>query len=210
MGDAFSVPFILSCYRSHFRGPVHSDFAVSRLIISNVTNNSTFRLSSFQNLKSITIRLNLRLSILRLQSSPYICVFKCARVVKQKVWNEVENRERDWGETLKIRLSRGRLRLACFARVRLLRHAFHYVFYSFWEKNPTVLQFSPSVPSFVFAVLFIPNYINTNEIPGELSRENMLFSHVKISPLLWLHNESRLSQEKTVSLKWFGISLVFI
>ena len=123
MGDAFSVPFILSCYRSHFRGPVHSDFAVSRLIISNVTNNSTFRLSSFQNLKSITIRLNLRLSILRLQSSPYFCVFKCARVVQQKVWNEVENRERDWGETLKIRLSRGRLRLACFARVRLLRHA---------------------------------------------------------------------------------------
>ena len=123
MGDAFSVPFILSCYRSHFRGPVHSDFAVSRLIISNVTNNSTFRLSSFQNLKSITIRLNLRLSILRLQSSPYFFFFFFARVVKQKVWNEVENRERDWGETLKIRLSRGRLRLACFARVRLLRHA---------------------------------------------------------------------------------------
>ena len=209
MGDAFSVPFILSCYRSHFRGPVHSDFAVSRLNISNVTNNSTFRLSSFQNLKSITIRLNLRLSILRLQSSPYFCVFKCARVVKQKVWNEVENRERDWGETLKIRPSRGRVRLACFARVRLLRHALP-ISLLILRKKPTVLQSSPSVPSFVFAVLFIPNYINTNEIPGELSRENMLFSHVKISPLLWLHNESRLSQEKTVSLKWFGISLVFI
>ena len=39
---------------------------------------------------------------------------------------------------------------------------------------------------------------------------NMLFSRVKISTLLWLHNKSRLSQEKTVSLKWFGISLVFI
>ena len=38
----------------------------------------------------------------------------------------------------------------------------------------------------------------------------MLFSRVKISPLRWLHNKSRLSQEKTVSLKWFGISLVFI
>ena len=57
-----------------------------------------------------------------------------------------------------------------------------------------------------------------NEITGELSRKhdifthenNMLFSHVKISPLLWLHNKSRLSQEKTVSAKWFGISLVFI
>ena len=37
-----------------------------------------------------------------LQNSPCFCVFKCARAVKQKVWNEAENRERDWGETLKI------------------------------------------------------------------------------------------------------------
>ena len=36
----------------------------------------------------------------RLQNSPYSCVFKYARVVKQKVWNEAEKRERDWGETL--------------------------------------------------------------------------------------------------------------
>ena len=48
-------------------------------------------------------------------------------------------------------------------------------------------------------------YINTNEIPGELSRENMISSHIKItcyfhvriSPLLWLHNKSRLPQDKT-------------
>ena len=39
---------------------------------------------------------------IRLQNSPYFCVFKYARAVKQKVWNEAENRERDWGETLKI------------------------------------------------------------------------------------------------------------
>ena len=54
-------------------------------------------------------------------------------------------------------------------------------------------------------------YINTNEneIPGELSRENLISSHVKISPLLWLHNKSRLSHEKTIKVKWFGISLVF-
>ena len=38
----------------------------------------------------------------RLQNCPYFCVFKHARAVKQKVWNEAENRERDWGETLKI------------------------------------------------------------------------------------------------------------
>ena len=46
-------------------------------------------------------------------------------------------------------------------------------------------------------------YINTNEIPGELSRGNLKSSHVKISLLLWLHNKSRLSHQKT------GNSLVF-
>ena len=50
----------------------------------------------------------------RLQNSPYFCVFKYARAVKQRVWNEAENRERDWGETLKN---------TRFARVKLLRHA---------------------------------------------------------------------------------------
>ena len=39
----------------------------------------------------------------RLQNNPFFCVFKYARAVKQKVWNETENREPDWGETLKIR-----------------------------------------------------------------------------------------------------------
>ena len=29
----------------------------------------------------------------RLQNSPYFCVFKYARAVKQKVWNEVEKSE---------------------------------------------------------------------------------------------------------------------
>ena len=48
----------------------------------------------------------------RLQNSQYFCVFKYTRAVKQKVWNEAENRERDWVQTL-----------ASFARVRLLRHA---------------------------------------------------------------------------------------
>ena len=28
-------------------------------------------------------------------------------------------------------------------------------------------------------------YVNTNEIPGELSRENLISSHVKILPLVW-------------------------
>ena len=55
---------------------------------------------------------------IRLQNSPYFCVFKYARVVKQKVWNEAENRERDWGETLKIRFFSlaSHARRACEAR----------------------------------------------------------------------------------------------
>ena len=53
-------------------------------------------------------------------------------------------------------------------------------------------------------------YINTNEIPGELLHGNLIASHVKISPLLWLSNNSHLSHQKTNKVKWFGISLVFI
>ena len=33
---------------------------------------------------------------------------KYAQAVKQEVWNEAENRERDWGETLKIRACEAR------------------------------------------------------------------------------------------------------
>ena len=85
----------------------------------------------------------------RLQNSPYFCVFKYARAVKQKVWNDAENRERDWGETLKIRTRLfflwphhtpyGRVRLARFARVRLLGHALP-ISLLILRKKPTVLQ----------------------------------------------------------------------
>ena len=55
-------------------------------------------------------------------------------------------------------------------------------------------------------------YINTNEmgeIPGELSRENLISSHVKISPLLWLHNKSRLSHTKNhlSEMVWYFIGV---
>ena len=41
----------------------------------------------------------------RLKNSPYFCEFKYTRAVKQKVWNEAENGERDWGETLTPRFT---------------------------------------------------------------------------------------------------------
>ena len=65
-------------------------------------------------------------STYRLQNSPYFCVFKYARAVKQKVWNEAEN---------------GRVRFARFARVRLLRHALP-ISLVILRKKPTVLQSS--------------------------------------------------------------------
>ena len=34
----------------------------------------------------------------------------------------------------------------------------------------------------------------------------MLSSHVKMSSLLLLHNKSRLSHQKTINVKWLGIS----
>ena len=50
------------------------------------------------------------------------------------------------------------------------------------------------------------NYINTNET--ELSRENMLSSHVKRSPLLLLHNKSRFRSESEVV--WYFVSVYMI
>ena len=64
----------------------------------------------------------------RLQNNPYFCVFKYARAVKRKVWNEAENRERY-----------GRVKLARFARVSLLRHALP-ISLLILRKKLTVLQ----------------------------------------------------------------------
>ena len=95
-----------------------------------------------RSINELTILLICRFSS-RQQNSPYFCVFKYARVVKQNVWNEAENRERDWGET--PHTPYGRVRLARFARVRLLRHALP-ISSLILRKNPTVLQ-SSSVPT---------------------------------------------------------------
>ena len=53
-------------------------------------------------------------------------VFKYARAVKQKAWNEAENRERDWGERLKILIIAKKFFLSPHTpsgHVRLLGHA---------------------------------------------------------------------------------------
>ena len=76
----------------------------------------------------------------KLQNSLYFCVFKYTLAVKQKVWNEAENSDRDWGEMLRcFSLSPytpvGRVMLVRFARARLFTD-----FFTDFEKKPTVLQ----------------------------------------------------------------------
>ena len=97
----------------------------------------------------------------RLQNSPYFCVFKYARAVKQKAWNEAENRERDWGETRD-----GRVRLANFARVRLLRHALP-ISLLILRKNPTFLQSTLERLYMTYALHLEPKLANTRLIPGD-------------------------------------------
>ena len=61
-----------------------------------------------------------------LQNSPYFCVSKYARAVKQKVWNEAVNRERHALRACEARALRARKTLTA-TRFRFL--------YWFWEKN---------------------------------------------------------------------------
>ena len=84
-----------------------------------------------------------------------------------------------------------------------------FLLYDFPSFLRDIFYFRQDILSDIFRYI-IMEYINTNEMPGELSRENMLSSHVKISPLLWLHNKTRLSHQKAIKVKWFGSSLVFI
>ena len=51
-------------------------------------------------------------------------------------------------------------------------------------------------------------YINTNEIPSELSRENMTSSHVKRSLLLWIHIKIAPFELFRVSAWRYDISLL--
>ena len=93
----------------------------------------------------------------RLQNSPYFCVFKYAEQSNKRSGTRLKNRERDWGETLKIRFFFSRLvervRFARCARARLLRHALP-ISLLILRKKPTVLQ-SRSWHTYLFSVGFV-------------------------------------------------------
>ena len=72
---------------------------------------------------------------------------------------------------------------------------------------------------FLNEIVITNYYTNTSEIPGELSRENLISSHVKITRYLHMRKYHRcygfiinrtFQTKKTIKIKWFGISLVFI
>jgi len=71
-------------------------------------------------------------SFSRLQNSPCFCVFKYARAVKQKVWNEAENRERDLHALRACEARAPRARKTLTARLT--------DFFTDFEKKQTVLQ----------------------------------------------------------------------
>ena len=60
-------------------------------------------------------------------------MFKYARAVEEKEWNEAENRERDWGEARELRAR----------KTRTLRFT---DFFTDFEKKPTVLQSNHEKP----------------------------------------------------------------
>ena len=79
----------------------------------------------------------------RLQNSPYFCLFKYARAVKEKVWNEAENRE----------------------RVRLLSHVLP-ISLLILRKKPTVLQSTRAVTfSYFFQNSVLRNFIGLKSRP---------------------------------------------
>ena len=89
-------------------------------------------------------------------------LFKYARAVKQKVWNDSQNRERDWGETLKIRffsLASHALQ-ACKARARRARKTLTPrlpISLLILRKKPTVLQ-SNSTRKYFFMCRYVTRF----------------------------------------------------
>ena len=77
------------------------------------------------------------------------------RAVRKKVWNEAENTERDWGETLKIRLASRACEARAFRASKTLTPIFFTDFFNDFEKKPTVLQSSP----FWVALTFCNNQV---------------------------------------------------
>ena len=113
----------LSPYWWHERKPLLPVWRNFFIIYRHSLNINFFHILSLRQFYIISLlrhektgwRQSLQDALYRLQNSPYFCVFKYARAVKQKVWNEAENRERDW-QCSTPRLSK----VSCFLKLILL------------------------------------------------------------------------------------------
>ena len=107
----FFTKIVISNYREYCHKEVVSRPAILEMFKRTIPTSRRGVVTLFvSTLNGFQLRHNFRL-----QNSPNFCVFKYARAVKQKIWNEVENRERDWGETLFFSLASHALR-TCEAR----------------------------------------------------------------------------------------------
>ena len=118
---------------------------------------------------------------IRLQNSPCFCVFKYARTVKQKVWNEAENRERDWGETLSKTLTP---RFTDFFTDFEKKNDCFAVYLRMWNSNCTPLKYfasressTPQPQSHTFIYLFFFH----EKIKKESSLNNLTTSSLSVS-----------------------------
>ena len=129
----------------------------------------------------------------RPQNSTYFCVFKYARAVKQKVWNEAENRERDW--------------LARFARIRVLHHALP-ISLLILRGKPTVLQSSadkifPKWTVFVFTESWSRDQVMQRKVPFCRSRPGYNLGNISSVTwrTLWILRRDVFELEQTISLE---------
>ena len=133
-------------------------------------------------------------------------LFKYARVVKQKVWNESQNRERDWGETLKIRffsLASHALQ-ACKARARRARKTLTPrlpISLLILRKKPTVLQ-SNSTRKYFFMCKYVTRFKFTF---SPFAVKVIVSVSVKMAPLTSVISPFYLSRVRILVSPWLLI-----
>ena len=90
-----------------------------------------------------------------------------------------------------------------------------YFIWSNLQKHPSLMIIKPNLyerDTTIQKLKSCPMWAFVQKHDILTHESNMLFSHVKRSPLLWLHNKSRLSQEKNCfsEMVWYFIGVYII
>ena len=94
----------------------------------------------------------------RLQNSPYFCVFKYAEQSNKRSGTRLKNRERDWGETLKIRFFSPASQSVWGLRAARAQDSYATLYrfpYWFWEKNRLFCSLGHNTHIYFLSVLFL-------------------------------------------------------